>query len=209
MTVSETLAENVAQVLSELDLHLDSVRFERPARPEHGDLSTNAALVAAKSAGRNPRDLAAVLVERLSAIALPHVNAIEVAGPGFVDFRLADSWLHEALKDVLVAGEDRYAAPQLGHGERVQIEFVSANPTGPLHVGNGWFGCYGDALARLLSRCGWIVEREYYVNDTGNQIRMLGESLLAREHSQHARSARHRVRPVVQPGLDRGKWQGR
>ncbi len=105
---------------------------------------------------------------------------VEVAGPGFINFKLAPSWLHNALREVVAEGEEGYATPEVGAGERVQIEFVSANPTGPLHVGNGWLGSYGDALGRVMSRCGWEVSREYYVNDTGGQIRLLGESLLAR-----------------------------
>ena len=87
-------------------------------------------------------------------------------------------------RDVVAAGEDGYATSDLGAGERVQIEFVSANPTGPLHVGNGWLGSYGDALGRVMSRCGFEVRREYYVNDTGGQIRLLGESLLARRRGE-------------------------
>ena len=105
---------------------------------------------------------------------------VEVAGPGFVNFSLERSWLHQALAEVVDEGEAHYATPELGRGERVQIEFVSANPTGPLHVGNGWLGSYGDALGRVMSRCGLEVRREFYVNDTGGQIRLLGESLLAR-----------------------------
>jgi arginyl-tRNA synthetase len=108
------------------------------------------------------------------------VAAVEVAGPGFVNFRLADGWLHDVLRQVATEGVEGYARHRLGVGERVNLEFVSANPTGPLHVGNGWWCAYGDALARVLARCGWSVQREYYVNDTGGQIRQLGESLLAR-----------------------------
>jgi arginyl-tRNA synthetase len=110
----------------------------------------------------------------------PHVRRIEVAGPGFVNFQLDDGWLHDVLRDVVEAGEAGYGRPDIGRGERVQVEFVSANPTGPIHVGNGWWASYGDALARLLDRCGYDARREYYVNDTGGQIRRLGESVLAR-----------------------------
>ncbi len=182
MSIVEDLARAVSEALTRLRVEHDPaiVHVERPARPEHGDFSTNAALAVAKGAGRSPRALAVDLANELSDAKLAHVDVVEIAGPGFVNFRLADSWLHAVLYEVLTAGEDAYAAPDLGHGERVQVEFVSANPTGPLHVGNGWLGSYGDALARLLARTGHVVEREYYVNDTGNQIRMLGESLLAR-----------------------------
>jgi arginyl-tRNA synthetase len=93
---------------------------------------------------------------------------------------LHNSWLHDVLREVVASGEGGFARPQLSDGERVQVEFVSANPTGPIHVGNGWWASYGDALARLLERCGWDVQREYYVNDTGGQIRRLGASILAR-----------------------------
>jgi arginyl-tRNA synthetase len=156
------------------------IQLERPARREHGDWSTNAALITAKAAGRPPRELAAALAGRLEASPPMHVERVEVAGPGFVNFYLANGWLHDVLRDVVDQGETGYASHTVGTGERVQIEFVSANPTGPLHVGNGWWCAYGDALARVMERCGYDVWREYYVNDTGGQIRTLGESLLAR-----------------------------
>ena len=158
--------------------------LERPRVPEHGDWSTNVALATAKAAGRNPRELASELAASLDAAHVPHVETVEVAGPGFVNFRLRDTWLHEVLRDVVESGVDGYAKPDLGHGERVMVEFVSANPTGPLHVGNGWFASYGDALARLFERTGHQVTREYYVNDTGGQVRRFGASVLARKHGQ-------------------------
>lgn len=186
MTTERRLADSIAAALAALDIVIEpqQVQLVRPARLEHGDWSTNVALVVAKSAGRAPRELAADLAAALSAARLDEVEAVEVAGPGFVNFKLATSWLHHALEDVVAAGEDSYTTPDLGGGERVQIEFVSANPTGPLHVGNGWLGSFGDALGRVMSRCGWDVRREYYVNDTGRQIRLLGESLLARRRGE-------------------------
>jgi arginyl-tRNA synthetase len=186
MTTERRLADNIAAVLSGLGVEIsaEQVQLVRPARLEHGDWSTNVALVVAKAAGRPPRELAADLASRLLAANIDEVEAVEVAGPGFVNFKLAISWLHNALAYVVDAGEDGYATSDLGRGERVQIEFVSANPTGPLHVGNGWLGSFGDALGRVLSRCGWEVSREYYVNDTGGQIRLLGESLLARRRGE-------------------------
>ncbi|HEY7069725.1 MAG TPA: arginine--tRNA ligase, partial [Acidimicrobiales bacterium] len=138
------------------------------------------ALVTGKKNGRNPRELATELADVLTEEPPAHVLAVEVAGPGFVNFRLAPTWLHDVLTDVVTLGEAEYARHEFGAGERVQVEFVSANPTGPIHVGNGWFASYGDSLARLLARCGYDVSREYYVNDTGGQIRRLGESVLAR-----------------------------
>jgi arginyl-tRNA synthetase len=161
-----------------------SVHLERPARRDNGDWSTSIALATAKQAGLAPRDLATALVEVLLADPPPHIRSIEVAGPGFINFSLHDGWLYEALAEVLDEGEDGYARPDVGHGERVQVEFISANPTGPIHVGNGWWGSYGDSLARVLARTGHRVSREYYVNDTGGQIRTLGESLLARRRGE-------------------------
>jgi arginyl-tRNA synthetase len=157
-----------------------TIGLERPARREHGDWSTNVALASAKKAGRNPRELANQLVDAIVADPPPHFVSIEVAGPGFLNFHLQPTWLHDVLSDVVTQGEKDYARSDLGAGERVQVEFVSANPTGPIHVGNGWFASYGDSVARLLERCGHDVSREYYVNDTGGQIRRLGESILAR-----------------------------
>jgi arginyl-tRNA synthetase len=188
MPIRDQLAESVSRALAAVaaDTSLDvavpagEILLERPARREHGDWSTNVALVRAKRAGTNPRALAEALVTVLEADPPPHTTAVEIAGPGFVNFRLDDGWLHDALADELTQGEEGYARPDVGHGERVQVEFISANPTGPIHVGNGWWGSYGDALARVLDRAGYRVSREYYVNDTGGQIRRLGESLLAR-----------------------------
>ena len=190
MSTRDHLARALSSALSTvagrdgLDLVVapESVHLERPARREHGDWSTNIALVMAKPAGTNPRALAGSLVEVLRADPPPHTAAMDIAGPGFINFSLDDGWLYEALDQLLEAGEEGYARPDVGHGERVQVEFISANPTGPIHVGNGWWGSYGDSLARVLARAGYQVSREYYVNDTGGQIRALGGSLLARLH---------------------------
>jgi arginyl-tRNA synthetase len=160
------------------------VHLERPARREYGDWSTNIALVTAKQAGTNPRVLATALVAALTADPPGHTVSVEIAGLGFINFRLDNGWLHDALAELLAEGEEDYARPDVGHGERVQVEFISANPTGPIHVGNGWWGSYGDALARVLARSGHRVSREYYVNDTGGQIRTLGESVLARHRGE-------------------------
>jgi arginyl-tRNA synthetase len=157
-----------------------TIGLERPARREHGDWSSNVALATAKAAGRNPRELATQIVDVLTAAPPAHTTRIELAGPGFVNFHLAPTWLHDVLRDVVAQGEHDFGRLDIGHGERVMVEFVSANPTGPIHVGNGWFASYGDALARILERTGHTVTREFYVNDTGGQINRLGESILAR-----------------------------
>ncbi len=179
---TDFLVDAVATALSSagIDVERNEVLLERPQREEHGDLSTNVALIVARRAHTSPRSVAEGIADRLNAAGVDRVESVEIAGPGFVNFRLSPSYYQAAVASVVQQGEADYARPDLGRGERVQVEFVSANPTGPLHVGNGWFGAYGDALARLLERCGYRVEREYYLNDTGNQIKLLGESLLAR-----------------------------
>ena len=190
MSIRDQLAEAITSALATvaardalgLAVSPEEVHLERPGRREHGDWSTNVAMVNAKSVGLPPRQLAEALIEALTSDLPPHVERIEIAGPGFINFHLDAGWLHEALLDIVTEGEENYARPDIGHGERVQVEFISANPTGPIHVGNGWWGSYGDALARVLDRAGHQVSREFYVNDTGGQIRRLGESLLARHH---------------------------
>lgn len=156
-----------------------AIVVERPARPEHGDWSTNAALVSSKAAQMNPRQLAEQLVEDLGANPPAHVEAVEIAGPGFINFRLAPTWLHDVLRTVATMGEDGYARLDLGQGRSVNVEYVSANPTGPIHAGGGRWGAYGDSLARIFERCGHEVHREFYVNDRGVQAKLFGASLTA------------------------------
>lgn len=185
------IADALAAALAKLEIPGDVLadgppRVERPAVRAHGEWSSNVALAVSKRAGWTPRELAKAIADVIQADPPRHIRAVEVAGPGFLNFDLHESWLHEALRNILELGEDRFAAFDVANGEHVQLEFVSANPTGPLHVGNGWWGSYADALARLLERCGWLVTREYYVNDTGGQIRLLGESILASRSGRRA-----------------------
>ncbi len=156
------------------------IALERPRDPSHGEWSSNVALTAAKAARRPPRQLAEEIVAHLSAEPPPHVVAVEAAGPGFVNFRLAPSWLHVVLAEVVAAGAEGYARNETGAGRSVSVEFVSANPTGPLHAGHGRWAAYGDSLCRLLEHCGYRVTREFYVNDRGRQIDLFAASLAAR-----------------------------
>lgn len=149
---------------------------ERPKRPEHGDLATNVALVLNKRVGKPPRAIADALVKALASS--DGVASAEVAGPGFVNLRLRPEAFHAEVRGVLAAGE-RYGRAPSGSGERINLEFVSANPTGPLLVAHGRGAIYGDAVGRLLEATGHRVTREYYVNDFGNQVRLFAESVLA------------------------------
>ncbi len=159
----------------------DAVVVERPANRDHGDWSTNAALVCSKIAGRNPRELGQALADYLGANRPPHVEALEIAGPGFVNFRLAPTWLHDVLTEVVTDGEAGYGRLDLGGGMQINVEFVSANPTGPLHAGGARWGAFGDSLCRVFERCGYAPHREYYVNDRGVQTTLFGQSLSARK----------------------------
>jgi arginyl-tRNA synthetase len=162
-----------------LDLDLGAVGeplLERPRLPEHGDWATNVAMVLAKAAKAPPRKVAEAIVAHLE---LPDwVAGVEVAGPGFINVRLDQRWFAGLVRRVVAAGES-FGAIDLGHGERVNVEFISANPTGPLHVGNARLAPMGDALANLLIATGHKVEREYYFNDAGNQVEQLGASVEA------------------------------
>lgn len=155
------------------------VPLTRPDQREHGDWSTSVALAVAKSAGRPPRELAQALADRLAADPPMYVIRVEVAGPGFINFVLDPAWLHDVLRMVVLDGFDGYARHNLGRGQHVNVEFVSANPTGPLHVGAGRWAAYGDSLCRILEWCGHRVHREYIFNDRGLQMSLLGESIAA------------------------------
>jgi arginyl-tRNA synthetase len=162
-----------------LDLDREAIpepQLERPRLPEHGDWATNVALVLAKAAKAPPRAVAEAMVAHLE---LPDwVAGVEVAGPGFVNVRLDQRWFSGLIRRVLDEGTS-FGAVDLGHGERVNVEFISANPTGPLHVGNARLAPMGDALANLLAVTGHKVEREYYINDAGGQYDQLGASVEA------------------------------
>jgi arginyl-tRNA synthetase len=179
--IRDTLTAALRTALTEVGIDPPAeIHLERPARREHGDWSSNVAMATAKRNGRNPRDLAGELVDRLTANPPAHVARVEIAGGGFVNFHLEDTWLHDVLADVLAGGEDGYARPDLGGGLKVDVEFVSANPTGPLHAGGGRWAAFGDALCNVMARCGYVVHREYYLNDRGVQMELFGASLAAR-----------------------------
>jgi arginyl-tRNA synthetase len=158
-----------------------SVELERPTKAEHGDYATNVALRTAPTKGRPPREIADELAGK--ALQLADVERAEVAGPGFLNLWLAPAWFGAALAEILAAGP-AYGAGSAARRERVQAELVSANPTGPLHVGTARNGAYGDAVARLLEFAGHEVEREYYYNDVGRQIDLFRASVEARRRGQ-------------------------
>jgi arginyl-tRNA synthetase len=156
------------------ELALERINAEPPRDPAHGDIATNAAMVLAKPAKMSPLAVAELLAGELARV--PRVAGVEIAKPGFINIRLADEVWRAQVKLVLEQGRD-YGIADLGKGEVVNVEYCSANPTGPLHVGHGRGTVFGDALANLLDRMGWQVVKEYYINDGGIQIEHLARSL--------------------------------
>jgi len=153
------------------------VTVEPPRDPSHGDLTTNAAMVLAKPSGLKPRDLALKVSDKL--LSAEFVKKTSIAGPGFINFTLDPSFWHQRLKDIILTGAS-YGDSNLGENEKVNIEYVSANPTGPLHVAHARGAVIGDALARLLIKAGYDVTTEYYINDAGAQVDILAQSTFLR-----------------------------
>jgi arginyl-tRNA synthetase len=158
-------------------LDFSRVSTEPPRDSSHGDVATNSAMVLAKAAKMKPRDIAEPLAERLAALA--GVATVDVAGPGFINLRLTDAFWRDRLIDVLDAGT-AYGDSIIGAGEKVNVEYVSANPTGPMHVGHGRGAVFGDVLAQLVAKAGFDVTKEYYINDAGSQVDVLARSLFHR-----------------------------
>jgi arginyl-tRNA synthetase len=180
-TLYASFAERIGAILDDLEatgalpagLDRRNVAVEPPRDPAHGDLATNVAMVLAKPAGSNPRALADLIVPRLRD--LPEIASAEIAGPGFINVRLTEATLRGELAAILSSGAD-YGRLTVGAGKRVNVEYVSANPTGPMHMGHCRGAVVGDALAQLLEYAGYAVTREYYVNDAGAQVQTLARS---------------------------------
>lgn len=171
--IADALAALVAAGDLPAGLDTAAVTVEPPRDPTHGDLSTNAAMVLAKPAGMKPREIATALAQKLSR--LPEVEGAEVAGPGFLNLRLRPGEWQDELRAILTAGPE-YGRSTMGAGRPVNVEYVSANPTGPMHMGHCRGAVVGDALASLLAFAGFAVTREYYINDAGGQVDTLARS---------------------------------
>ncbi|MEX2235923.1 MAG: arginine--tRNA ligase [Dehalococcoidia bacterium] len=178
------LAAQDAGEIPQVDL--PDFQVERPQRPEHGDYAVNLPLKLARPARANPMALAQAIAERIPADGL--IAAVDVAPPGFLNFRLQTSWLAGQVGAILDAGE-QFGRSEMGAGQSVQVEFVSANPTGPPHVGNGRGAVIGSVLADALALAGYTTQREYYVNDAGTQADRFGRTLLARYEQLFGRDA--------------------
>ncbi|MDW7675479.1 MAG: arginine--tRNA ligase, partial [Bacillota bacterium] len=178
-----TAAANKAKEAGELFFEeLPSFVLEVPREKSHGDYATNIAMALTKVAKLPPRQIATILIQHLDT-AGTFIKETEIAGPGFINFSLNPAWLDQLLP-VVEDTDVNYGSSDIGEGRRVQVEFVSANPTGLLHMGNARGAALGDTIASLLDRAGFKVAREYYVNDSGNQIQNFGKSLEARYFQQ-------------------------
>ena len=179
------LQGTIAEVASELrgDGAAQTATLQRPPRPDFGDYSTNAAMMLAPALGQAPREVAERLGQALGQRLGPAVDRLEVAGPGFLNLFMADPWYLDALAGMLAAGE-RFGAGEPEVAECINVEFVSANPTGPLTAASARHAAYGDALCRILELAGHRVEREYYLNDYGSQVRRFGDSIRARARGE-------------------------
>lgn len=155
---------------------LPNYSVEIPGDTAHGDFATNAAMVSARSFRNAPAKIAAILLENMDFATAAYVEKAEIAGPGFINFFVKDAWFAATVSGILEAGKE-YGRSDYGKGEKVMIEFVSANPTGPMHMGNARGGAIGDCLAAAMDACGYDVTKEFYINDAGNQIEKFGLSL--------------------------------
>ena len=173
----QMLTQSAIKVLFPEISEFQGITSEAPKNSEHGDVSTNAAMILAKVLKANPREIAETLVEEIKKH--KHIAKVEVAGPGFINVTFHKSFWHEELSKIH-AFEGKCGIHDFGKGKKINIEFVSANPTGPMHLGHSRGAIYGDALANLLAKCGFDVTREYYINDAGRQIDILAESVLFR-----------------------------
>ena len=160
------------------DCDIPSFAVEEPRDKSHGDFAVNAAMLLAKALKKNPREIATGIIENIDNSEINATN-IELAGPGFINFTLDKSYIHRVLEEIEEMG-DNYGNVNVGEGKKVMVEFVSANPTGPMHMGNARGGALGDTLSNVLSKAGWDVTREFYINDAGAQIEKFGNSLEGR-----------------------------
>ncbi len=177
MYLLENVIENIKTEIKSIinNTQIENFDVEIPADENHGDLSSNVALLSAKYLKMSPRTIAENIASKLNS-KIKFVDKIEVAGPGFINFFLSKDFFSDSLREIKSCGEN-YGKSKMGNGKKVMIEFVSANPTGPMHMGNARLGALGDCLAEILSACGYDTYKEFYVNDAGNQIEKFGMSL--------------------------------
>lgn len=215
MNIKEFLNSQVLDVIRALGYEVKDALVSRSNRPELSDYQSNAAMPLAKSAHKPPREIATQIATELEK--KDFISKVSVDGPGFINFRLSPSLWDKAFMDIFIQG-DEFGASDIGKGEKINVEFLSANPTGPLHVGHSRGAIFGDAVARLLSKVGYDVTKEYYVNDFGKQVDVLAESVYWRYEELFGRHMGEKIPEGRYPGdyvipvaqsikdLDGDKW---
>ncbi|ABN53153.1 MAG TPA: arginine--tRNA ligase [Hungateiclostridium thermocellum] len=179
--INEVVKNSISKAVQNGELPqftVDELFIEIPKEKGHGDFSTNIAMQAAKTVRKAPRQVAEIIIKNMD-LSNTYIDRVEAAGPGFINFFLTNAWLYDVLK-VIQKEKENYGNLDIGRGQKVMVEFVSANPTGPLHMGNARGGALGDCIASVLEKAGYDVTREFYINDAGNQIEKFGISLEAR-----------------------------
>ena len=174
--MKEKLIKIINHQLEQMNVENISVSIEIPKNKDNGDYSSNIAMQLTKILNKPPVEIANDIIKNISE---PWINKIEIAGPGFINFYVKNDYLLDNINNV-IDQDKNYGSCEIGNNEKVNIEFVSANPTGIMHIGNARGGAYGDSLARIMAFCGYDVTKEYYLNDAGNQINKLGRSILSR-----------------------------
>jgi arginyl-tRNA synthetase len=199
MSIFNILRQDVLRAVSKLvesTEDLASIVIEMPKDSLNGDLATNAAMVLSAKLKRSPRSIAMELKDELQE--LHYVAHIEIAGPGFMNFTIHANMWQKSLSDILIQSHG-YGSSNIGSGQKINIEYVSANPTGPMHIGHARGAVYGDALARLLIKCGYDVTKEYYINDAGSQITTLAETVFLR-YNEHCTGVKADIPDGLYPG---------
>ena len=181
----DAIRSALRSVISDLGTEVEEIQLERPRDPSHGDLASNVAMTLAAPLRRAPREIAQEIAARLD-LGAAGIETVEVAGPGFLNFRLSSGAVASVVGDILRA-DASYGRSDMGGGQSVMIEFVSANPTGPLHLGHGRQAALGDTIASLLEWTGHRVHREFYYNDSGRQMELLALSVRARYREELGR----------------------
>ena len=181
MTVEAYIRQSLKKQLAKLSVASDAVKieFETPRDTRFGDIATNVAMLLARVLQKNPREIARQLIENVNWDSL-FIESVNIAGPGFINFVVSKSYLQGYLSEILVRGEENFGKSHAGAGKRIQIEFVSANPTGPLNVVSARAASVGDTMVNIMNHVGYEAKREYYVNDAGRQVRLLGTSVSSR-----------------------------
>ena len=172
--LSNIIKKSIHKINQELQLNDENIIIEIPTQKENGDYSSNVALVLAKKVKKSPTEIAEIIIKNIDKKEI--VEEIKIKPPGFINFYLKKEYLLSYI-DKIINEKEEYGKNNIGNGKKVNIEFVSANPTGTLHIGHGRCATYGDNLARIMSICGYDVTKEYYINDAGSQMNNLGISI--------------------------------